>query len=68
MGGNAASLNRQLIHLHQLIQTQKYIVQGEYFTCDETTELFDSLEKEIQEVRKHIEYILHYKKGIVDDV
>lgn len=62
MGGNNASLNRLLIHMHQLNQAQKFISQGTHFDSDETMELFDSLEKEIQDLKKHIEYIIHYER------
>jgi len=62
--GKTAFLNRQLIHLYQLSQTVVFINDNEFFNSDEKMELLDGLIKEIESIRKHVEYELHIRKKI----
>lgn len=64
ISGKITSLNRQLIHLQQLSQTLVFINDNEFFNSDERMELIDGLIKEIESVRKHIEYEIHNRKKI----
>jgi hypothetical protein len=62
--GKTTSLNRQLIHLQQLSQTLVFINDNEFFSSDEKMELVDGLIKEIESIKKHVEYELHTRKKI----
>lgn len=64
ISGKTTSLNRQLIHLQQLSQTLVFINDNEFFNSDERMQLIDGLIKEIESVRKHIEYEIHNRKKI----